>query len=210
MYDYDRSARLGAASIGLWRFQEARGVWTLERRCAPEEADRWLALFQRDEPGAAFKLSANKPSKPPEGQGVELTRPKRQRLVRLKYTDDVVRRMLEGQHFFSSDALIEAARERGLYVTSATPQNEVKDKLRKYFEGRTAASSADAKKFDRYITLAADDVGQLRRSDVYRVLGEAKSVKELSALSAYITGKRPDLKSTVAEDAEEVTSEKGW
>lgn len=212
MYDYDRADRVVAADVGLWRFDENRGAWTLERRCESESGNRWLEVFQKDEPDVQFQLSVKKPSRPPAGSGSQRTRSRRPRLMRLKYTDEEVRRMLERQDFSLeiAEALMEAAKERGLHVTSVSSQSEVKAELRKHFKGKTAASAVDAKKFDRYIQLAADDIEKLRKSDVFRVLSEAKSAKELSALVAYITGKRSDLKSTLAEDAEELMGEKGW
>lgn len=35
--------------------------WKYERECEAEKAQEWLALFERDEPGAVFKLSEEKP-----------------------------------------------------------------------------------------------------------------------------------------------------
>lgn len=80
--------------------------------------------------------------------------------------------------------------------------------LRRTELAKTAAS-AD-RKFDHYISLAADDIEKLRRPDVYRVLEQAKSAKELAALSAYIVEKRPDLNATVGDDVKDLSDEKGW
>ena len=66
------------------------------------------------------------------------------------------------------------------------------------------------KRFDAYISLAADNVSKLRNSDVFRVLSAAKSTKELTALVAYIKGNNPALSSTLDEDAKDVKEEKGW
>ena len=74
---------------------------------------------------------------------------------------------------------------------------------------RHVAAAAN-KKFDGYIALAADDVKSLRKSDVYRVLSEAKSAKELKALAAYIVAGNAGLSSTVTDDAKEYSDEKGW
>jgi hypothetical protein len=49
----------------LWKFNKITGYWVFQRDCTNETASRWLKLFQNDEPGEFFKLSKNKPSKPP-------------------------------------------------------------------------------------------------------------------------------------------------
>ena len=66
------------------------------------------------------------------------------------------------------------------------------------------------KKFDAYIALAADDIEHLRKSDVFRVLSEAKSAKELTALAAYITKGNSSLASAVTEDTPDVADEKNF
>jgi hypothetical protein len=95
------------------------------------------------------------------------------------------------------------------YSQQVTPSRHVlATKLRSLAERiKTAAKN---KKFDGYIALATDDVKDLRKSDVFRVLSEAKSAKELKALSAYLLELRPDLKSTVEDDAKDVGDEKCW
>lgn len=50
---------------GLWRYNAITGEWKLERTCAPETAEEWLKIFQKDEPEASFKLSRKKPSGKP-------------------------------------------------------------------------------------------------------------------------------------------------
>lgn len=51
--------------MNLWRFNPITGFWRIERTCAPETADQWLALFQTDEPNAHFKLSRFSPRNNP-------------------------------------------------------------------------------------------------------------------------------------------------
>jgi hypothetical protein len=72
---------------------------------------------------------------------------------------------------------------------------------------RLAAGTAQ---FDRYIQLAADDVKSLRKPDVYRVLEQAKSAKELDELVQYIAKKNPALKTTLEEDSADLGDERGW
>ncbi|MCK9530444.1 MAG: hypothetical protein M0R77_07775 [Gammaproteobacteria bacterium] len=44
------------------RWSVARGLhWQLERECSKENAQAWLAVFQKDEPEIEFKLSKKKP-----------------------------------------------------------------------------------------------------------------------------------------------------
>lgn len=204
MYDYDRSSRTASSGdVGLWGYYEDRGTWVLERSCSPETAAQWLAVFQKQQPGIHFEISARKP-KQPKGLESPRSRPSK----RVKFTDAVVRRMLLHPDSYR-DQLIDAARERDLPVASVTPRAEVLAALEKYLQ-RSKTGSAVNKKFDRYIALAADDLGKLRKSDVFRVLSEAKSAKELSALSAYIVENRADLKEGVADDAKDVVEEKGW
>jgi hypothetical protein len=52
--------------IGLWRYDPITGYWRYVRSCASETALDWLAIFQRDEPNAVFKLSTNRPSAAPK------------------------------------------------------------------------------------------------------------------------------------------------
>lgn len=47
--------------IKLWRYNTTTGIWALQRICDPETAQRWLVIFQTDEPKAQFKLSKNQP-----------------------------------------------------------------------------------------------------------------------------------------------------
>lgn len=48
--------------IGLWRLNRISGLWTLERKCDPATAKRWLEVFQSDDPNSVFKLSKTKPA----------------------------------------------------------------------------------------------------------------------------------------------------
>lgn len=50
--------------LKLWslRFTPAQGWhWKLERDCASENAEQWVAMFQSDEPGVQFKVNAKRP-----------------------------------------------------------------------------------------------------------------------------------------------------
>lgn len=69
---------------------------------------------------------------------------------------------------------------------------------------------AGADQFERYVQLAADDIKSLRKSDVYRVLEQARGAKELSDLVAFISKGNPSLKSTAVGDAADLSDEKGW
>jgi len=74
----------------------------------------------------------------------------------------------------------------------------------------TNRKNAGSDQFERYVQLAADDIKSLRKSDVYRVLEQARSAKELSELVAFISKGNPALKSTVVSDAADLSDEKGW
>lgn len=45
----------------LWKYNTTTGIWRAVRDVTPETADQWLAIWQRDEPNAYFKISKNKP-----------------------------------------------------------------------------------------------------------------------------------------------------
>lgn len=49
----------------LWRYNPVTGFWVMVRDSLIENADRWLEIFQGDEPDAHFKLSKTRPTKPP-------------------------------------------------------------------------------------------------------------------------------------------------
>ncbi len=49
----------------LWRWNAAGGYWALVRDSYRENAKRWLAIFQGDEPTATFKISKRRPVKAP-------------------------------------------------------------------------------------------------------------------------------------------------
>ena len=64
---YSYPPRYGqAAMTTLWRYNTATGYWDRARTCALTAAEQWLAVYQKDEPRAAFKLARNKPTDPPE------------------------------------------------------------------------------------------------------------------------------------------------
>ena len=107
---------------------------------------------------------------------------------KMKYTDawlaDALKRdplsTFGGVRDFT-DTLIAAAKERDIPVTSMTPYAEVKQRLEAYLSKKGIKVAAN-KKFDAYIALAADSLKNLRKADVFRVLSEAKTAKELSEL----------------------------
>lgn len=45
----------------LWRYNPTTGFWSIQRICDSTTAKDWLRVYQSDEPGAAFKLSKNRP-----------------------------------------------------------------------------------------------------------------------------------------------------
>jgi len=51
--------------LGLWKYNRVTGYWDHQRGCAPETAQQWLEVFQRDEPQESFKLSRKRPSNKP-------------------------------------------------------------------------------------------------------------------------------------------------
>jgi hypothetical protein len=57
---------------------------------------------------------------------------------------------------------------------------------------------------EKYITIAADSIGQLRKPDVFRVLDTYDYDEKLAA---YIIDNRPDLKDEVMEIMQEALSE---
>jgi len=51
-------------ALQLWKFNKVTGLWVPQRTVTWETADKWLDIYQRDEPGEMFKVSFNKPRKP--------------------------------------------------------------------------------------------------------------------------------------------------
>jgi len=47
--------------IGLWRKNRITGYWVIERKCAPDMADRWLKYFRQNQPDEEFRLSKRRP-----------------------------------------------------------------------------------------------------------------------------------------------------
>lgn len=54
-----------AEDVGLWKYNKRSGYWDLARKCAEDTKDKWLKIFQSDEPSEHFKLSKNRPSNNP-------------------------------------------------------------------------------------------------------------------------------------------------
>jgi hypothetical protein len=54
--------------LWAWRWSAAWGWrWELQREVSSAEAERWRAVFQKDEPDIVFAVASKKPTKPPEG-----------------------------------------------------------------------------------------------------------------------------------------------
>lgn len=53
----------------LWRYNPTTGFWSIQRICDSTTAKDWLRVYQSDEPGAAFKLSKNRPVGAPRATG---------------------------------------------------------------------------------------------------------------------------------------------
>ena len=50
----------------LWKYNRRSGYWDLQRTIAnPHDEQKWLDIFQKDEPSETFKLSKNRPSDRP-------------------------------------------------------------------------------------------------------------------------------------------------
>ena len=49
-------------STSLWRFNPVTGYWHPERACDRDSAQKWLEIYQKDEPEAVFKLSKRRPT----------------------------------------------------------------------------------------------------------------------------------------------------
>lgn len=58
-------SRDASGDTNLWWYKPTTGIWTFQRACTKETASMWLAIYQKDAPNSYFKLSVNKPSKPP-------------------------------------------------------------------------------------------------------------------------------------------------
>lgn len=52
--------------LKLWKYNQRTGYWDLQRTITnPEDGQRWLDIFQKDEPQESFVVSKTRPSKPP-------------------------------------------------------------------------------------------------------------------------------------------------
>ena len=49
----------------LWKYNPVTGYWIIAREVQSNTAKQWLAVFQKDEPHAHFKLSKNRPNTKP-------------------------------------------------------------------------------------------------------------------------------------------------
>jgi hypothetical protein len=54
-----------AEGLGLWKFNKRSGIWSHERNVDADTKDKWLSIFQKDEPGEYFVVSAKKPKNDP-------------------------------------------------------------------------------------------------------------------------------------------------
>lgn len=53
----------------LWKYNKRSGYWDLQRSIIdPHDEEKWLGIFQKDEPSEHFKLSKNRPSGKPKLQ----------------------------------------------------------------------------------------------------------------------------------------------
>jgi hypothetical protein len=55
-----------AKEASLWRYNRITGHWNRVRDVTPSTSEQWLAVWQEDEPNESFKVSDNKPNKPPK------------------------------------------------------------------------------------------------------------------------------------------------
>lgn len=46
----------------LWKYNRVTGYWRAVRDVTLETAQEWLTIWQRDEPGEVFTVSARRPS----------------------------------------------------------------------------------------------------------------------------------------------------
>jgi hypothetical protein len=49
----------------LWRYNRITGYWIVQRAVNFDTATRWLAIFERDEPGESFLIGSKRPTRPP-------------------------------------------------------------------------------------------------------------------------------------------------
>ena len=49
-------------TIALWKGDTTSGLWRHQRNCLLSESEKWLKIFQSDDPKNVYKLSKNKPS----------------------------------------------------------------------------------------------------------------------------------------------------
>lgn len=66
------------------------------------------------------------------------------------------------------------------------------------------------RRFDSWISLAADSVERLRAIDLDRVLSQAQSPSSLQACAAYLCDKRKDLAESVKDLVADICSDNGW
>ena len=45
----------------LWRLNQRTGYWEHVRACSADNADQWITIFRRDDPGGVYKLAVRKP-----------------------------------------------------------------------------------------------------------------------------------------------------
>lgn len=53
----------------LWMHNTQTGLWDLQRDVSPETQDKWLEIFQKDQPHARFAISAKRPKPVPNQVG---------------------------------------------------------------------------------------------------------------------------------------------
>lgn len=51
----------------LWKYNKTTGYWEVVRDSLVENAERWLEIFQSDNPNEHFKLAKRRPNAKPAG-----------------------------------------------------------------------------------------------------------------------------------------------
>lgn len=90
------------------------------------------------------------------------------------------------------------------YCDSLISLNELESRLNRIEVEESDTSPRRNHRFDQYIKVAADDVSQLRRPDVFRVIDLSCSK---SGMAKYLKGHRPDLADEIDEVCKELTGQ---
>ncbi len=79
----------------------------------------------------------------------------------------------------------------------------------KILDGPVKISYVKGMNVESIVKIAADNVKQLRRVDVERVLNEGRTYQEIETIRAYLNEHRPDLQGYTDEMSLELIAEKG-